>query len=355
VIHRDIKPENLLLDAGRDQVGDFGIGRVFDASTIEDTLTRAACWWARGIHGAGSAGRTGLDGRTDVYGLGCVLCEMLAGEPPEPRRRRQRRTAPQRIRFRRSGGCCPSCRPHWNAAVRRALAKTPGGRFTAAQAGSALHASATDRRLTIMVAQVEGLRHSSPRCSAGRTPTRTSTPQWTASLRRCAAGPRGLPTRRQLVEHLRLAQHDILDFCRNPDYEDWPGPDDYWPSRPKPPSARRLGRSIAAFRRDRDHAPGLALDLRPICSLPIPMAVARRCSASCCWWPITTPTASGSSSPCGAARRQGLTKRDRNLSAHPSVQQGSFRHSPTPFEPSMDTLLQDLRYSVRRLAKARLQ
>jgi len=40
----------------------------------------------------------------------------------------------------------------------------------------------------------------------------------------------------ELLEHMRITQHDILDFCRNPDYEEIAWPDAYWPKSPAPPS-----------------------------------------------------------------------------------------------------------------------
>jgi hypothetical protein len=55
----------------------------------------------------------------------------------------------------------------------------------------------------------------------------------------------------QLIEHLRLAQHDILDFCRNPDYKELSWPDDYWPSSPAPPDSKAWAHSIREFQRDR--------------------------------------------------------------------------------------------------------
>jgi len=55
----------------------------------------------------------------------------------------------------------------------------------------------------------------------------------------------------QLLEHMRLAQRDILDFCRDPKYRAPKWPDDYWPKKPAPPSARAWGRSVAAYRADR--------------------------------------------------------------------------------------------------------
>ena len=64
--------------------------------------------------------------------------------------------------------------------------------------------------------------------------------------------PKGLPySPWQLLEHMRLAQRDILDFCRDPSYRAPKWPEDYWPKKPAPPSARSWGRSVAAFRADR--------------------------------------------------------------------------------------------------------
>jgi uncharacterized damage-inducible protein DinB len=54
----------------------------------------------------------------------------------------------------------------------------------------------------------------------------------------------------QLLEHMRLAQVDILDFSRNPKYEELTFPDDYWPKKDKPPSAAAWEESIAAFQSD---------------------------------------------------------------------------------------------------------
>ena len=72
---------------------------------------------------------------------------------------------------------------------------------------------------------------------------------------------RGLPhSAWEILEHLRIAQHDILDFCRNPDYTDLKWPDDYWPPAPAPPTAKAWSQSIAAFRRDRTAIKTLATD-----------------------------------------------------------------------------------------------
>jgi uncharacterized damage-inducible protein DinB len=64
----------------------------------------------------------------------------------------------------------------------------------------------------------------------------------------------------QLVEHLRRAQHDILDFCRNPRYVELSFPADYWPAEAAPPSEAAWKESIAAFRRDREELKKLAED-----------------------------------------------------------------------------------------------
>jgi DinB superfamily len=64
---------------------------------------------------------------------------------------------------------------------------------------------------------------------------------------------KGLPySAWEILEHLRIAQHDILDFCRNPHYLELKWPDDYWPKTSAPPTAKAWTQSIAAFRRDRN-------------------------------------------------------------------------------------------------------
>jgi len=73
--------------------------------------------------------------------------------------------------------------------------------------------------------------------------------------------PAGLPySPWQLLEHLRLAQHDILDFCINPNYKEMKWPDDYWPKSPAPPSAHAWDDSIEAYRHDRRALQQLAAD-----------------------------------------------------------------------------------------------
>jgi uncharacterized damage-inducible protein DinB len=73
-----------------------------------------------------------------------------------------------------------------------------------------------------------------------------------ASLR--GRRPEGLPhSPWELVEHIRIAQHDLLDFCRNPDYShDLEWPDDYWPQREDTITDESWQNSLSEIRRDRD-------------------------------------------------------------------------------------------------------
>lgn len=71
--------------------------------------------------------------------------------------------------------------------------------------------------------------------------------------------PPGLPySPWQLLEHMRITQHDILEFCRNAAYEEAAWPDDYWPKTAAPPSTTAWNTSLAAYRADRDALIALA-------------------------------------------------------------------------------------------------
>ena len=73
--------------------------------------------------------------------------------------------------------------------------------------------------------------------------------------------PAGLPySPWQLVEHLRITQYDILDFCRNPAYEELAWPSDYWPATGAPPSPVAWDESLRRFRQDRAALQQLARD-----------------------------------------------------------------------------------------------
>jgi uncharacterized damage-inducible protein DinB len=78
---------------------------------------------------------------------------------------------------------------------------------------------------------------------------------------RWAATASGLPyTLWQLLEHLRLAQHDILDFSRNPAYRELRWPDDYWPPAGTVPTAKQVSDTAATLRNDCEALVALALD-----------------------------------------------------------------------------------------------
>jgi hypothetical protein len=63
--------------------------------------------------------------------------------------------------------------------------------------------------------------------------------------------PNGLPhSAWMLLEHLRITQLDILEFSRNPKYEEMKWPDDYWPKSPAPPSAAAWDKSVKSFNDD---------------------------------------------------------------------------------------------------------
>lgn len=73
--------------------------------------------------------------------------------------------------------------------------------------------------------------------------------------------PEGLPySPWQLLEHIRITQHDILDFCRNPAYEEMKWPDDYWPKDPEPPSPKAWDESLRRTADDRIALEALARD-----------------------------------------------------------------------------------------------
>jgi len=66
------------------------------------------------------------------------------------------------------------------------------------------------------------------------------------------ARPDGLPhSPWQIIEHIRIAQRDILDFCSTGEYQGHTWPDDYWPDSPVPPDAGSWDACVAALRDDR--------------------------------------------------------------------------------------------------------
>jgi serine/threonine-protein kinase len=141
VVHRDIKPENILLSAGHAVVADFGIARAITAAGGSRlTETGMAIGTPMYMSPEQAAGSKELDGRSDLYSLGCVLFEMLAGQPPftgptaESVIRQHMAVDPPAVTNLR-----PAVPASVVAALARALAKTPADRFNpVAQFGEAL-------------------------------------------------------------------------------------------------------------------------------------------------------------------------------------------------------------------------
>src|SRR5258707_449328 len=85
-----------------------------------------------------------------------------------------------------------------------------------------------------------------------------------------ATFPNGEYSAWHLLEHLRLAQEDILDFIRNPSYQEREWPKDYWPPRDARATAEDWRRAIAAFQRDRAALRDIATDPQTDLHAPIP-------------------------------------------------------------------------------------
>ncbi len=82
VIHRDIKPENILLSRGHALVADFGVARALSGDTHGSTRVGVSLGTPAYLSREQALGEREVDGRSDLYSLGCVLHEMLAGSPP---------------------------------------------------------------------------------------------------------------------------------------------------------------------------------------------------------------------------------------------------------------------------------
>ncbi|MDB4872245.1 MAG: protein kinase, partial [Gemmatimonadales bacterium] len=154
IIHRDIKPENILLEDGQAMVADFGIARAVD-SMGEGRLTSTGVSLGTPTYMSPEQGMAdpSLDGRSDIYSLGCVLYEMLAGQPPFTGRTTQALIARHSLDQVPSLSVVRQSIPEdVEDAVLRSLEKVPADRFaTAAEFAAALKAcngsgSATGRR-----------------------------------------------------------------------------------------------------------------------------------------------------------------------------------------------------------------
>ena len=135
IIHRDIKPENILLQDGEPVLSDFGIAlAVTEAGGGRLTGTGLSIGTAQYMSPEQATAERDIDARSDIYSLGAVTYEMLAGEPPvtgpTPRAilAKLLTERPTSLRVVRDGVPEPV-----DTAVMRALAKTPTDRFGSAR------------------------------------------------------------------------------------------------------------------------------------------------------------------------------------------------------------------------------
>src|SRR5690349_16548413 len=157
VIHRDVKPENILLSDGHALLADFGISRAVAGDTESEALTETGVSVGTPAYmSPEQASGQLVDARTDIYALGAVVYEMLAGEPPFTG------PTPQVViakRFHTDAVPLRAVRPAVpepvERAVARALARVPADRFASgAELARALDADAT----TVMPVQTPSAR-----------------------------------------------------------------------------------------------------------------------------------------------------------------------------------------------------
>jgi serine/threonine protein kinase len=169
VIHRDIKPENVLFSAGNAMLADFGLARAISEGQRSITVAGMSLGTPPYMSPEQAQGLEQIDHRSDLYALGCVLFEMVAGRPPF--------TGPSVGRVIQQHVQSPppslrSLRPETpaalDAAVQRALAKNPADRFQSAEEamaalgepsgassrGTGSRPATSDRRLSLALAVV---------------------------------------------------------------------------------------------------------------------------------------------------------------------------------------------------------
>ncbi|MCZ6857357.1 MAG: serine/threonine-protein kinase, partial [Gemmatimonadetes bacterium] len=134
VVHRDIKPENIMLESGHAVVTDFGVAFVVQ-EIASDRLTGTGLSPGTPLYMSPeqAGGERQIDGRSDVYSLGCVLYEMLGGEPPFTG------ATAQAVMARKMMESVPSVRivrdtvpASLERVILKSLAKTPADRFRTA-------------------------------------------------------------------------------------------------------------------------------------------------------------------------------------------------------------------------------
>src|SRR5688572_26735080 len=173
IIHRDIKPENILLHDGRPMVADFGIALALSAAAGgRMTETGMSLGTPHYMSPEQATADKEITGRSDIYSLGSVLYEMLAGEPPHIGHSAQQiimKIIAEEVQpVTRHRKAVPA---HVAAAVAKSLEKLPADRFESAKAFAA---ALTDRGFTVpgMAAEMSGGR------AVGRSGGRTTLAAW---------------------------------------------------------------------------------------------------------------------------------------------------------------------------------
>lgn len=134
-VHRDIKPDNILFLAGQAVVADFGVARAISAGGWDETqLIGRVVGTPAYMSPEQAGGSSRIDGRSDIYSLGCVLYEMLTGvapfraTTPDGLAAQHLEQEPEPVRSHR-----PALSPELQALVGKALAKHPADRYQTAQ------------------------------------------------------------------------------------------------------------------------------------------------------------------------------------------------------------------------------
>ena len=208
VVHRDIKPENILLSDGQALVADFGIARAVEAAGRTGSPRPG---WRIGTPAYMSpeqaAGERGIDGRSDIYRLGCVLYEMLAGSRRSPAATAQAVLARHQLDPPpRYGAERPDVPAHVEEAVLTALAGLPGDRFTTAASSSArVRLPGAQDPAVGLLASRSNPSGSTPLAGTGVRSPRVLVAPPSSGARRSAGYLRGHPSRSRRVERSRAS------------------------------------------------------------------------------------------------------------------------------------------------------
>jgi eukaryotic-like serine/threonine-protein kinase len=146
IVHRDVKPDNILLSGGHALLTDFGIAKAFTQSGGDAlTATGVSVGTPQYMAPEQASGMNDVGTRADIYALGCVIYELLAGKPPFTGANAQAIVAQHfaapfpEVRHSR-----PDIAPAIDAVIRRATAKAPADRYaTATDFSDALRRAAT--------------------------------------------------------------------------------------------------------------------------------------------------------------------------------------------------------------------